>query len=77
MSSPCLIPGPLKPKPKLILTQFQGLTLSTPGLVKNQNIFCEGKFRKGGKTNVALAAMKAIKEDNVDKEGKEGKGGIK
>ena len=45
--------------------------------VKNKNIFCEGKFRKGGKTNVALAAMKAIKEDNVDKEGKEGKGGIK
>ena len=25
--------APLKPKPKLILNQFQGLTLSTPSLV--------------------------------------------
>ena len=30
LSSPGLISGPLKPKPKLILTEFQGLTLSTP-----------------------------------------------
>ena len=33
LSRPGLISGPLKPKPKLILTQFQGLTLSTPSLV--------------------------------------------
>ena len=33
LSRPCLISGPLKPKPKLILTEFQGLTLSTPSLV--------------------------------------------
>ena len=33
MSRPGLISGPLKPKPKLILTQFQGLTLLTPSLV--------------------------------------------
>ena len=33
LSRPGLISGPLKPKPKLILTQFKGLTLSTPSLV--------------------------------------------
>ena len=32
VSRPGLISGPLKPKPKLNLTQFQGLTLSTPSL---------------------------------------------
>ena len=33
MSRPDIISGPLKPKPKLILTEFQGLTLSTPSLL--------------------------------------------
>ena len=36
LSSPGLIPGPLKPKPELILTQFQGMTLSTP----KSGLFC-------------------------------------
>ena len=33
LSRPDLLSGPLKLKPKLILTQFQGLILSTPSLV--------------------------------------------
>ena len=39
LSKPGLISGPLKPKPKLILTEFQGLTLSTPSLVSSKCFF--------------------------------------
>ena len=38
LSSPGLIPRPLKPKPKLILTQFQGWTLSTASVVRHVTI---------------------------------------
>ena len=45
-----LLAGPLKPKPKLILTEFQGLTLSTPSLaviVKNCFIWLKNQFKQG------------------------------
>ena len=43
-SRPGLKPGPLKPKPKLILTQFQGLTLLTPSLVESSRPPCNWIF---------------------------------
>ena len=44
LSRPGLISGPLKPQPELILTQFQGLTLSTPSLVSSINILNKWTF---------------------------------
>ena len=45
LSRPGLISGPLKPNTKLILTEFQGLTLSTPCLVPIISVIkgCENK----------------------------------
>ena len=48
----CLISGPLKPKPKLILIEFQGLTLSTLSLVKikHQIVWMEASNTQTDKT---------------------------
>ena len=43
LSRPGLISGPLKPKPKLILTEFHGLTQPTPSLVTCFIIHAEGE----------------------------------